>query len=127
MDAKLRIELPWPDKALSQNARPHWSRRSAATKKHREWAYIAALVAMRQSGWPKGVLQADIRTTFIDPVSRRRDRDNHQAMNKSYLDGFADAGVVANDSGFISHPAQFVVGPKRGVRFDITIADKRAA
>ncbi len=127
MDAKLRIELPWPAAVLSPNGRVHWARKSKAVAKHREWAYIAAIAAMRQCGWPKGVLAADIRTTFIDPTPRRRDRDNHQSMNKSYLDGFADAGVIANDSGFVTHPVEFIVGPKRGVRFDITIADKRAA
>ena len=75
--------------------------------------------AMRKQGWPENVERAEMWITFVDPTPRRRDRDNHQAMCKSYCDGFADAGVIVNDSGFIQNPVEFAVGPRRGVVFEI--------
>lgn len=115
----LKIELPWPDKALSPNGRVHWARKAKAAAKHRSWARTAAMAAIRSQGWPKGVTSAVVRMRFVDPIQRRRDRDNHQAMAKNYLDGFADAGVIVNDAGFITHPATFEVGTVRGVVFEI--------
>ena len=127
MDAKLRIELPWPDRALSPNGRVHWAAKSREVAKHREWGWIAAVDSVRKQGWPKNVEQADVAITFVDPRPLRRDRDNHIGLCKSYFDGFVDAGVIVNDCGFRVSSCDFEIGPKRGVRFDITIADKRAA
>jgi len=121
---QLKIELPWPDKKLSPNGRCHWRGKASAVSKHRDWARTAATAAMRAQGW-QAVEKAELRIRFVDPSKRRRDRDNHQAMCKSYLDGFADAGVIVDDSGFITHPATFEVGPVRGVVFEI-VASKEA-
>jgi crossover junction endodeoxyribonuclease RusA len=116
---KLRIELPWPDKALSPNGRVHWARKAKAVAKHRGFAKLAAIAAIRSAKWPSGVREAYAKTRFIDPSTRRRDRDNHASMCKSYFDGLADAGVVANDCGFVHWPVTFEVGPVRCVVIEI--------
>ena len=43
--------------------------------------------------WGKAVYKA----VFLFPDARRRDPDNCIASLKAYLDGIADAGLVAND------------------------------
>ena len=112
----LEITLSWPDKALSPNGRVHWGRKHKATATARANAKLAARAKMRLANW-KTCQAATIHTTFIATDKRRRDRDNHQAMCKAYFDGFADAGVIANDCGFTQAPAVFVKGSARCVQF----------
>jgi crossover junction endodeoxyribonuclease RusA len=116
---KLRIELPWPDKALSPNGRVHWARKAKAAKKQREWACVAATAAMRSARWPKGLRDALTRVTFVVTQDRKRDRDNFAAMLKSAWDGCAEAGVIENDCGFTHAPPQFVKGKAKGVVIEI--------
>ena len=107
----MTIELPWPAPALSANARGHWRRKSAATKVHREWAYLAALeIGVRSLG--KGSGDIPISITFYPP-SKRLDRSNMPHLAKSYLDGIADA-IGTNDRRFLPqfHFAEPVKNPR---------------
>lgn len=88
------IELPWPDKALNQNARVHWSERSRATKKARQAAWVAAMEKPRIQCVP----QAHIFVEYY-PKHHRMDVQNVHAMMKAYIDGIADA-MGCDDKGF---------------------------
>lgn len=84
------LELPWPPKQLSPNARNHWATTAKAKKAYR--ARCGAIA--RQAG--VGVLQAgcerlEVHLRFFPPDRRLRDLDNLLASMKSGLDGLADA------------------------------------
>jgi crossover junction endodeoxyribonuclease RusA len=96
----ITLELPWPDKALSPNARPHWARLAAA----RRYAHTEGLVATKQALAGRAYTPPDsgpitVALTFCPKVARVRDRDNFQAACKAYLDGIAQA-LGVNDSRF---------------------------
>ena len=111
LDRALRIELPFPPKQLSPNARVHWREKAKVVARYREdcgWAGVAA--------WRNGKpyrdkppinLQYPVRAavTFVVPDRRRRDLDNLLAMLKPAWDGLCDAGVLAGDDS-----ARFSVG-----------------
>lgn len=111
------ITLPWPDRALSPNARGHWSKRHKAAKKAREWARWKVLAAAPWSIPADGRLHLWI--CFFPPDRRRRDDDNLIAMVKPYRDGLADA-LGIDDSRFICHPWVGAPTEGGGVRFRIT-------
>lgn len=115
---KLRIILPWPVRALSPNGRCHWSAKNRAVQKARLDGFLASTDAMRRCGWKK-VNAATVRATFRFVKPNRRDGDNHLAMLKPYLDGFADAGVIANDSGFRHEPVKFEKSDEKCVVVEI--------
>lgn len=92
------IQLPWPDRRLSPNARTHW-RVSTGPKQSARigagWATIAAAglhetrVALGSHDGPIPIV-----VRFYPPDGRRRDIDNMLASLKSALDGVADALMV---------------------------------
>jgi crossover junction endodeoxyribonuclease RusA len=87
-----RIELPWPAKELSPNARGHWAKMARFKKGAREFAYWTLMqTGMRTVyiEWLNDVPQITI--TFCPPDKRRRDLDNAIASFKSAQDGIADA------------------------------------
>ena len=116
---KLTLELAWPDKRLQPNARCHWAAKAKAVKSAREFAYMSAAAGMEIEKWQR-VKTASIEFVFYDPVKRRRDRDNHLAACKAYIDGFADAGLIDDDSGFVYLPVRFEVGSPRRLEARIT-------
>jgi crossover junction endodeoxyribonuclease RusA len=84
------LELPWPSKDLSPNARHHWSTAAKAKKAYR--------TRCRQVGEasglglvPKASGSVLVHLEFFPPDKRRRDWDNLVASMKSGLDGLADA------------------------------------
>lgn len=84
------VDLPWPAKELSPNARQHWSKAARAKKAYR--SRCKAIGA--ESGL--GVLQGCekpvcVHLTFFPPDRRARDWDNMIASMKAGLDGLADA------------------------------------
>jgi crossover junction endodeoxyribonuclease RusA len=84
------IELPWPAKELSPNARQHWSAAARAKKAYRlrcKAVGDAAGLALV----PKGATGVLVHLVFIKPDRRARDWDNMLASMKSGLDGLADA------------------------------------
>lgn len=108
------VELPWPPKALSPNARVHWSVRSKAAKAYRRQCHLLTLEAgIRGVDW-----EGDIHLwiDFFPPDRRNRDDDNLIAAFKSGRDGIADAMSV-DDKRFRMHPyLQTAVGNMVRVR-----------
>jgi crossover junction endodeoxyribonuclease RusA len=95
----LTFYLPIPDKTLSPNARCHWAVKAKAVKAARAAAKIEACRVLGDSGrpaprWAKAKYTARLYTL---PANRVRDPDNFIASLKSYLDGIADAQIVAKD------------------------------
>ena len=89
-----RIFLPWPDKSLWPNGRPHWAEKAKATK-----AYRFAAKAML-CGCPPGA----VRVTFCPkPLGPMPDRDNCIAAFKAGQDGIADALGVNDRDLTVSH------------------------
>jgi Holliday junction resolvase RusA-like endonuclease len=96
------LVLPWPDRRLHPNSRPHWGAKSKATKAARHNAHLCAL----EAGWhlhklPEGRLHLWI--DFYPPDKRRRDDDGLLSSLKAARDGIADA-LNVDDSRFVSHP-----------------------
>jgi crossover junction endodeoxyribonuclease RusA len=84
------LEIPWPDRRLSPNAREHW----AVTSKHKKLFRARCRAIGMASG--VGVLSAaenavSVHLTFFPPDKRARDWDNMLAAMKAGLDGLADA------------------------------------
>jgi len=94
------IDLPYPAKELHPNGgtRHHRGKMQRLKKHHRKMAEIATLGAKgRRKGfpWAKAIITAH----WYHPQKRLslHDDDNLTAWLKSYRDGVADAGVIAND------------------------------
>lgn len=86
--------LPWPDKALSPNARGHWSKSEKARKAAKETAFYM----VKEAGI--GKIEADairIRYSFFPPDRRPRDTDNMLSAMKYSADGIALA-IGVDDS-----------------------------
>lgn len=93
------VELPWPPRQLSPNARPHFLAKSTATKLYRDGAYWLAYNALSPVG---GEGELVLRVEFYPPDRRRRDLDSMFSSIKAGLDGIADAMAV-NDYCFAFH------------------------
>jgi crossover junction endodeoxyribonuclease RusA len=97
-EGELRVELPWPPKVLSPNARIHWARKAKATGAVRfeaKWSVLAARGTVVKPKWPAAALTIE----FRPPDKRRRDMDNLIASMKAATDGIADA-LGIDDSKF---------------------------
>lgn len=94
----LTINLPIPDAKLRSNARVHWAIRSRLTKLHRNRAMLAARTVLGKEPPPRWE-KASLRTEWFFPTRRHLDPDNAIGSLKAYIDGLADAGIVANDRG----------------------------
>ena len=89
----LTVDLPWPDKRLSPNARDGWPKIKAKEEARHDAFYItreakADLVEWYSGGLPYRILA---QYTFYPPDKRHRDQDNYSAMMKPYQDGVCDA------------------------------------
>lgn len=89
-----KMPIAWPSRALSPNARVHWSKRSAAVKRARGEAKVIAQ-AMGCRALQIGPGQAlRVSTTVHPPDNRQRDLDNIFSALKATRDGIADASHV---------------------------------
>ncbi len=93
--------LPWPDRILHPNSRPHWAQLAKAKKSARGAAFLATKAAWAGASFPDGRLHLWI--DFYAPDKRRRDDDGLLSSMKAARDGIADA-LGIDDSRFISHP-----------------------
>ena len=91
------VWLPWPDKALSPNARVHWAVKAKAAKAYKAMGYTLALQAGMRREWPEGTLWVWV--TGFPADKRRRDSDNLAAAGKNAIDAPAQAMGV-DDSRF---------------------------
>lgn len=84
------LELPWPPRQLSPNAREHWGTLAKVKKSYRaRCAGIARVAGVRALVTGKDAL--GVHLTFLPPDRRPRDWDNLVASMKAGLDGLADA------------------------------------
>lgn len=90
------IELPWPPKELSPNARIHHMAKAKAAKMYRESAYWITKASGMMVPSEGGI---GLRFDFHPPDMRRRDLDNMLASIKAGVDGIADA-LEVNDQRF---------------------------
>ena len=84
------VNLPWPDRKLSPNAKgQHWSRKAEAKRAARRTGFVLAREAIGpvKPAWAAAALSI----TFCPPDRRRRDDDNAIGAFKAYRDGIADA------------------------------------
>lgn len=112
----MAIELPWPPRELSPNARPHFMARSRATKAYRTTAHWATKAARAKA--PDTAGDIDLHVTFYPP-SRRADRQNMPGWIKAGIDGIADA-LGVNDRRF--NPAYFYAEPVKNGRVVVVVA-----
>lgn len=110
------IELPWPPKELSPNARVHFRTKAAAAKAYREQSYWITKAADPAPFSATGGI--GLRFDFHPPDRRRRDLDNMLASIKAGVDGIADAlGVDDQRFGFwLSREA-----PVKGGKIVVTV------
>jgi len=113
------IIISLPNRALNPNARVHWAKAAKAKAAARHEAKIIGLASPLRYKLYK---LASTHVVYYHPTNRRRDADNHLAMLKATFDGLADAGVVANDSGFVHYPLVFEVDLIKP-RVEITIKE----
>lgn len=95
----LTFQLPLPDRVLSPNSRNHWAVKSKAVKAARMTARIEARrvlsdARMEPPRWKVATMSVVL---FLGPRNKQPDPDNIIASLKAYIDGLADAGIVAND------------------------------
>lgn len=90
------ISINRPAKALSPNARGHWTKAHGAKKRARRDAAILA----NEAWGPTAPLWKHARVTieWVMPTKAYHpDPDNAMASLKAQRDGFADWGIVEND------------------------------
>lgn len=116
----IRVELAWPDKDLSPNARLHPMRLWRAKKTASEAAYWATKVAIGNNGFRHdGKADIILKQTAYPPDNRPRDRDNIDHSLKAARDGIAMA-LDINDRHF--RPTGIEWGePVRGGRVVIEV------
>lgn len=112
----MHIEIGWPDKALSPNARGHWSKKARATKIARAEAFYATKAA--KVGIAAGDVPIFLIICFLPPSRRAFDRDNLLARCKPILDGMA-AALGVDDKWF--RPSIAVGEPVKNGKVVITI------
>jgi len=97
------IDLPWPPKELSPNARVHWRKlrgpNGIATKYHDDCFWLSEKAIPRSLELPDGKIP--IKVEFFPPDNRHRDDDNIIASFKHGRDGLADA-LQVNDRRFVA-------------------------
>lgn len=95
------IEIPWPPKELSPNARVHFQTRASHAKSYREYVYwVTRMAPDVPAVGSEG--EITLRLDFHPPDARKRDLDNMLASIKNGLDGLADA-LCVNDQRFALH------------------------
>ena len=106
------IDLPFPPKELSPNARLHWAAKARAKKAYREDCFYTAKL---QKVGPMRNELLKVHIVFFPPDKRKRDWDNMLAAAKSGLDGLADAIKVDDSQWRISFDVSPYADNKMGV------------
>lgn len=112
----IRLNLPWPHKDLSPNARVCWQARARVTRKARQDAFYAA----HEAGARNVAADAfSVATTFYPPTRHAYDQDNLIARCKPIYDGIADALGV--DDRHFKHQPVTIAEPVKGGRVVVEI------
>lgn len=94
-----------PPESLNPNSSVGIWGKVKAKKDHNTEAWLVAIDWLnRRNLNPPRWQAATIQCHFYFSTKRRRDKDNAAASMKAAFDGFAKAGIVANDSGFTPLP-----------------------
>ena len=118
----ITITIPLPPHAVKPNARSHWRAKATAVKRYRKAAWAAAMGALR-GAQPPMWLKARAHICAFYPTLQRPDPDNLVSSCKSVFDGFADAGIVANDKDL--WPERPTISKdKNNPRIEITITEE---
>lgn len=116
IQSAIRIELPWPHKDLSPNARVCWQVKARVTRKARQDAFYAA----HEAGADRITGEAfSIATTFHPPTRHAYDQDNLIARCKPIYDGIADALGV--DDRHFKHQPVTIAEPVKGGKVIVEI------
>ena len=103
MKQSISIDLPWPSRVLSPNARPNRYYKAQVFKETRLGVKVITLNRLRAEGLesiePKGDGLLNIQLVLTPPINRRRDEDNMVANCKAVFDGISEA-VKVNDHFF---------------------------
>lgn len=102
------LQLPFPHKSLWPNGdKAHWRTVADQKKKHKAWAFTAALAALGGQKYVATGEQIPVRLTISSkPRGPECDRDNAVAAMKVYIDGIALAMGV-NDRLFEAPTVHF--------------------
>ena len=105
------LDLPWPPKELSPNARMHHHAKARIAKSYRETCYWLAVAANLPAMPADGEIIVSL--AFHPPDKRRRDLDGCLGSCKQLLDALADA-LHVNDYrfSFVLRRAEPVTGGK---------------
>ena len=93
------IQLPYPDAALSPNARVHHMAKHRTFQKHKGWAHAATLASRNALPLLPEAGDIDVLVTAYPKRRNAKDRDNFTGRCKAYFDGIAKA-IGVNDSRF---------------------------
>ena len=91
----MTLDLPWPPRELSPNARTHWAKKNKIAQRYKTECRLLTIHSGMKA--PDGPLVLDIE--FVPPSRQRRDDDNCLAAFKSGRDGIA-AALGIDDSRF---------------------------
>jgi crossover junction endodeoxyribonuclease RusA len=92
------VQLPWPDKRLSPNARVHWAVKDKARHEAKETAYFQTYQVAGEWQPPEGPLLLTVQAC-PPALERKRDLDNVLASLKPTIDGLCHA-LKIDDSRF---------------------------
>ena len=113
------LHLPWPERALWANARPHWRAKAKAVASARTAAWASALaVGLR----PGCMVRPLLRFQFHPPTKRLPDLSNMPHTAKAAIDGIADA-LAMDDRAFLCVWPLTFAAPIKGGRVVVTVED----
>lgn len=111
----IRIELPWPPKALWPNGRAHYMDKARKTKMARTlaWGLTAQTLGAKLRTYAPGDGDIPLKVQLQPPARRGPlpDEDNAMASLKAYRDGIASA-LGVNDKRFRNDRPEWL--PKSG-------------
>ena len=96
MSEPLTVTFHAPDESMNLNQRWHWAKQARVTRRWRDTAAYAAVVAARGIPLPLG--PSTIRTTIAVYGRLRRDPANYTPTVKACVDGLVDAGLWPDDT-----------------------------
>lgn len=105
---RVTLELPFPPRELSPNARTHWRQRATYVSGYKRDCYwVAASVV----GTKPQALAAPVtaQTTFVVTTNRKRDEDNLSASIKALWDGLVLLGLLAGDDAAVLKHAPIAI------------------
>lgn len=106
----VRVELPWPPKDVSPNARGHWTKLHRAK---RAYGHACGWECHAQNVKPMSAEAIKATITFRAPDRRARDIDNMLASIKAGIDAVAET-IGIDDSKWSITIARGETLPKRG-------------